>query len=73
MPSRQLGFLYFKGRRTFVLADILERVRAAIVLPFNDANFAKGSLAYDAEETEMIKVYYNGEAVSTRTSQLLCV
>jgi len=69
----QLGFLYFASHRTFVLADILESVRAAIVLSLHDTHFAKGALAYDAEEAEMIKVYYSREAISTDNSQLSCI
>jgi hypothetical protein len=57
----------FASRRTFVLANILESICTAIVFPLYDANFAKGALAYDAEETEVIEVYCNKETVSTRS------
>jgi len=53
--------VYIAGRRTFVLADILEGVGAAIVLPFDDADFAKGTFAYDAEEAEVVEVYCDGK------------
>jgi hypothetical protein len=59
--------------RTFVLADILEGVGAAIVLPLHDADLTKGTLAYDAKETEVVKVYCSREAVSTSNSRLSCI
>ena len=60
----------FASRRTFVLADVLERVGAAIVFPLHDTDFAKGALAYDAEEAKMVEVHCGGEAVSTRNCRL---
>jgi hypothetical protein len=51
--------------RTFILTDIFEGVGTAIVLPLYDADLTKGTLAYDAKETEVVEVYCGRKAVST--------
>ena len=60
----QLEFVCLWVQRTFVLADVLKGVGAAIVFPLHDADFAKGTFAYDPEETKVVEVYCSREAVS---------
>lgn len=61
------------GGRTFILANILERVGGAIIFTLDDADFAKGALAYDAEEAEVVEVHCGGAAVSMCNGYLSCV
>lgn len=42
--------------RTFIFADVLECVGGPIVFALNDADFAKGALADDTQEAEVIEV-----------------
>jgi hypothetical protein len=42
--------------RTFIFANVLERVGGAVVFALDDADFAKSAFADDAEETEVIEV-----------------
>jgi hypothetical protein len=42
---------------TFIFANVFERKGAASVFSFDYADLAKGSLANDAQETEMVQVH----------------
>lgn len=42
--------------RTFIFAYVLERVGGTVVFALDDADFAKGAFADDAEETEVVEV-----------------
>jgi hypothetical protein len=42
---------------TFVLADVLERKGEAGVLALDDAHLAKGALADDAQQAEVVEVH----------------
>jgi len=42
------------GRRTFILANVLQRKRQARVFPLDDAHLAKGSSTDDAKQAEVI-------------------
>lgn len=46
-----------KRRLTFIFADVLECKRQTRVFSFDDADLAKGALADDAEQAEMVEAY----------------
>lgn len=42
--------------RTFILADVFEGKCKSRIFPFNNANFAKSSLADDSEQSEVVQI-----------------
>ena len=44
-------------RQTFIFSYVLERKREAGVLALDNAHFAKGSFAYDAQQPEVVEIH----------------
>lgn len=49
-------------RQTFILAYVLERECEAGVLALDDADLAKGALADDAQQAEVVEVHWDERA-----------
>lgn len=58
-------------RRTFIFSYVLERKGKACILALDDAHFAKGALADDSQQAEMVQVHcVLGSAVLVHASVL---